>query len=312
MGHVEGALPALGERRAGGGNDHGAGHGRLLSWEVVGRTSGVAEQLVIELDQLDVVGGRDALVGAVEARQVLGLGAHRRELVDVVGDGVEVARVGGADHQARRDDRRPGCSSRTRAVDRAGSPARRSARPATPRRTPGAALDLDRRVGDRLRRRARTTASLRVARQQAEVDQSPSARPGSTFSLLPALTIVSAVVVRSIALVLGAFFELRCDQRPEQPQVRQQRRGSGRSSRAPASRTSRARRRWMPRRHLRRSRAAPAPRSACRSPTCRRRRRHRRMARRARSRVSCDREVALLGDADQRRRRCRGRAARPR
>jgi len=34
MGHVVGALPALGERGAGGGNDHGAGHGRLLSWEV--------------------------------------------------------------------------------------------------------------------------------------------------------------------------------------------------------------------------------------------------------------------------------------
>jgi hypothetical protein len=32
--HVEGTLPALGERRAGGGNDDGAGHGMLLSCEV--------------------------------------------------------------------------------------------------------------------------------------------------------------------------------------------------------------------------------------------------------------------------------------
>ena len=30
VGHVEGALPALGQRRAGGGNDHGLGHRKLL------------------------------------------------------------------------------------------------------------------------------------------------------------------------------------------------------------------------------------------------------------------------------------------
>src|SRR6516165_9505769 len=64
----------------------------------------VADQLVIELNQLDVVGRRDALVGAVEALQVLGSRAHRRELVDVVGDALVVSRIGATDHEAGRDN----------------------------------------------------------------------------------------------------------------------------------------------------------------------------------------------------------------
>src|SRR5215207_544145 len=72
------------DRRAGGG---------------IGRRR-VADQLVIELDELDQVRARDALVGAVEALQILEARTHRRELVDVVGDPVEVARIGRADHEA--------------------------------------------------------------------------------------------------------------------------------------------------------------------------------------------------------------------
>ena len=41
-----------------------------------------------------------------------------------------------------------------------------------------------------------------------------SARPGSTFSLLPALTMVSAVVVRSSALVLAAPSSCFCTNGP--------------------------------------------------------------------------------------------------
>src|SRR5690606_4200466 len=63
----------------------------------------VAQQLVVEAHQLAEVGDGDALVGAVQPRQVLGLDAHGRETVDVVGEAGEVVRVGAGDVQRRGD-----------------------------------------------------------------------------------------------------------------------------------------------------------------------------------------------------------------
>ena len=174
--HVEGALPALGQGRAGGGDDDGVGHGGVPFGEV--RMSGrrrvqVAQQLVVEADQLAEVGDGDAFVGAVEARQVFGLGAHRREAVDVVGD---VGRSGA--NRCRRSSGRarrrcPGtASARVRSIswydgDCVGR------RPATARRCRAAPSARSARRPTLLAARAAITRRARVARQQAEVDRRP-------------------------------------------------------------------------------------------------------------------------------------------
>src|SRR6478609_8866685 len=69
------------------GTDSGSGSRRVQ----------VAQQLVVEAHELAEVGHGDALVGAVQPGQVLRLGAHRREPVDVVGQPGEVVRVGTGD-----------------------------------------------------------------------------------------------------------------------------------------------------------------------------------------------------------------------
>ena len=60
---------------------------------------GLRNKPVVKADQLGQVGGRDAFVGAVEARQVFNLRTDRRELVDVVGEPLVMPGIGAADHQ---------------------------------------------------------------------------------------------------------------------------------------------------------------------------------------------------------------------
>src|SRR5205085_11933137 len=65
----------------------------------------VAQQLVVEADQLAEVRHRDAFIGAVQAVQVLGLDVDRREAIDVVREAGEVVRVGARHEQRRRHQR---------------------------------------------------------------------------------------------------------------------------------------------------------------------------------------------------------------
>src|SRR5882762_11921912 len=64
----------------------------------------VLDQPPVEPDHVGIAFDAEALIGAVEALQVVRIGVHRREAENLVGDPDVMARIGRSHHQSGRHD----------------------------------------------------------------------------------------------------------------------------------------------------------------------------------------------------------------